>query len=108
MTEANKVRDEEIAGIIEGLWASILDEQIQTHQPAQSQYRFCTVFLEYFAKQDGCACPAMDGPELRYFTNNVLRLLTALSLNDRERAHILSSLFARMCTSIARPFKLGT
>ena len=103
MTNKPKTRDEEIAGIIEGLWVSILDEQVQTHQVTQSQYRFCTVFLEHFAKEDHCECPAIDGPELRYFNDHVLRFLNGISLNSRERAYILSVLFERTFRSIARP-----
>lgn len=102
------VRDTEIAGITEGLWAAILDEQAQAHQPTQSQYRFCTVFLEYLASRDGCSCPAIAGPELDYFTNHILRFLNGMSLSDNERIHILSTLFERICMSLARPHKLGT
>lgn len=105
MTQDTADRNEEIADLIEALWARILDEQIQTHQATQSQYRFCTVLLNYLAREDHCNCPAMDGPELRYFNDHILRMLNGLSLNNRERTHILSALFERVCTSIARPHK---
>lgn len=103
-----KVRDQEIEGLVDGVWASVLYTMTETRNATQSQYNFMILFVEYFAHEDGCDCPTVEGRESDYFHDNILGFLNKLSLDNREKAHIMGSLFERLTTEIARPQKVGT
>jgi hypothetical protein len=107
LSDSENIRYEQIESIIKGLWKIILYEMSESPSPEQSKYRFCSVFLEYFAKLEQCEFLTMNGPELTFFKDRILPFIESLGLNDREKAHVYSTLFERICILIARPFRIG-
>lgn len=98
-------RAQEVDGILEGIWASVLDEMIQSHEPTRSAYRFAMVFLGRMAIRENLVLHADQSLEETYFNASIFPFLNKLSLSERERLYILATLLERTCASITRPHK---